>query len=294
MVSGPTPCGGEQCYEVDVTCPGVSAVERATLRVGAPTPPSKGTILFFSGGLGTTAWSDFGTDAIRVMSELRTAGYRTVQVLWNTGWLVGGATLREGEGKLACRPATVARWVYDNLHERTASTAYCATGQSGGAGQVSFLIAQYGLADILSAVVPTGGPPFGRIDRGCIRDNPADSALWYDAAGAGVIDRGFGFSPGGGPCSQQDTSFRAAFQEASVGFGDWTYAHPKTMVWFVHGALDDTNGPEQGDAYRDRLIQAQSPLVNRDIVPNTPHQTPSTAVGADKIRDIMVAECKPR
>jgi hypothetical protein len=279
---------------VDITCPGVAGVARATLRVGDPAAQERGTILFFSGGLGTVAWTDMGADAVRVLDELRDGGYRTVQIVWTSGWLVGDATLREGQGKLACRPATIARWVFDNLHQPSDSTAYCATGQSGGAGQLSYLVSQYGLADLFAAVLPTGGPPFGRIDRGCIRDNQADSAAWYDVAGAGVIDRGFGAAPGAGPCSEQATDFRARFAEASVAFGDWDYVYPGTMVWFLHGALDDTNGPEQGDLFRDRLIQASSPLVMREVVPGTPHPIASTAAGADKVRDVLLAECRAR
>jgi hypothetical protein len=293
VVSGPSPCGSEQCYEVDITCPGVAAVARATIRVGDGSGAARGTIVFFSGGLGTGEWTDMGADAVRVVSELRGAGYRTVQVVWSTGWLAGDATLGEGQGKLACRPATVARWVFDNLHQPSDSTAYCATGQSGGAAQLSYLVSQYGLADLFAVVMPTGGPPMGRLDRGCIRDNPADSAAWFDAAGAGVIDLGFGAAPGAGPCSQRDTSFRARFSEASVAFGAWDYTYPNTMVWFLHGGLDDTNGPEQGDFFRDRLVLEGQTLLMREIVPGTPHPIASTAAGADKVRDVLLAECRP-
>ena len=52
----------------------------------------------------------------------------------------------------------MARWVYDNLHGGSSGAASCATGNSGGAMQVSFLLSHYGLEEILSAVVPTGGP----------------------------------------------------------------------------------------------------------------------------------------
>jgi len=165
------------------------------------------------------------------------------------------------------------------------------TGNSGGAAQVSYMLAQYGLGDILSVVVPSGGPPMGRIDLGCLRDDPANRPLWYSRGSAGTIDRGFGFSRNG-PCARGDTSFQAQFQEASIAFGEWQYVYPHTMVWFLFGENDRSNAVAQGKAFYERVMQSGSPLVRAETVPNTPHPVPSTREGAEKIRDIMLAECR--
>lgn len=296
LVSGPAPCDGQDCYQLEVGCPGLTESEQATLKVGEPAgEPSRGTILFMTGGGGRGLWERFGQDAGRVLQELQAAGFRTVQLQWERGWLVGASGQLEGQARLACKPATVARWIYDHLHDQGPQTAFCATGNSGGSAQASYMLAQYGLAEIFSAVVPSGGPPMGRIDLGCIQDDPANQPLWYSPGSAATIDQGFGFLRGArGPCVSGDASFRQQFQEASVAFGDWQYVYPKTMIWFLFGENDRGNAVPQGMAYYQRLREEGSPLLHMDIVPNTPHAVPSTGEGAEMIRDIMLNECHPR
>ncbi|MFN2444352.1 MAG: hypothetical protein ABR606_01980 [Vicinamibacterales bacterium] len=294
---GVVPCNGEDCYDIEVHCPDVREPATARLKVGDPTAvPLRGTILFMTGGGGTSLWEGRGGgDARRVLTELRGSGFRTVQIAWTRGWLVGTAEGMEGQASLGCRPATVARWVYDTLHHLGPDTALCATGNSGGAGQVSYMLSHYGLAEILSAAVPTGGPPFGRIDLGCLRYDPANSALWYHEDSAGLIDRGFGvLDEGSGACVRSDARFRSRFEEASIVSAQGSYIYPKTMVWFLWGENDRTNAVPQGWLYRDRLIEAGSPLVRADVVPDTGHGVPGSQKGADMIRDIMLNECRPR
>ncbi|HXF04718.1 MAG TPA: hypothetical protein VNM72_04800 [Blastocatellia bacterium] len=297
VISGPTPCDGQECYQIEVTCPEVVEPERATLKVGHRTgSPSRGTILFMTGARGTGLWERFSPDALRVLGELRAAGFRTVQLQWLRGWLVSAPGQPEGQARLACRPATVATWIYLMLHDRGPTTAFCATGNSGGAAQASFMLSHYGLSEILAAVVATGGPPMGRIDLGCIRDDPANRSLWFPPQGtARLIDLGFGFPDDGtGPCSRSDASFRERFQQASIAFGDWQYVYPKTMVWFVFGQDDLTNAVPQGIIYYERLRQEGSPLIRMETVPNTPHDVPSSREGAEKVRDILLSECRPQ
>jgi len=294
VISGPTACNGETCYELQVACPQVPEPERLLLRVVNPSNqvPARGTIMFMSGGGGTGAW-DGGAEPRRILGELRAAGFRTVILQWAGGWLTSPRGWHLGQGKLACRPATAARWIYDNLHTQSATTAFCATGNSGGAAQVSYMIAQYGLADILSAVVPTGGPPMSRIDLGCLRYDPANQPLWYDTGNIGTIDRGFGYF-GTGPCERSDFSFRKRFQEASITFGNWQYNYPRTMVWLLFGEQDNTSAVGQGLLFHQRLLAEGSPLVRMNVIPNTGHGTQSSPEGANMIRDIMLNECRLR
>jgi hypothetical protein len=294
LISGPTPCRGQSCYQLDVSCPELAQSEQATLMVGDPVGLlSRGTIMFMTGGGGTSFWEQFGADAARVLGELRAAGFRTVQLRWARGWLIGAPGKLEGHVRLACKPATVAAWVYRMLHDQGPTTAFCATGNSGGSAQVSYMLSHYGLSQILSAAVPTGGPPMGRIDLGCIRDDPANRELWYVSGAAALIDQGFGITRNG-PCLRSNRSFRQRFQEASVAFGNNDYVYPNTMVWFLFGELDESNAVEQGLTYYDRLVQEGTPLVRKDVVPGTPHAVPSTPQGANRVRDIMLSECRPR
>jgi hypothetical protein len=80
------------------------------------------------------------------------------------------------------------------------------------------MLSHYGLKDVLAAVVPSGGPPMGRLDRAC---NPNGPAYIEAEPMRKLIDTGFGFVPRGdlrtmnpndvpatGPSSRGDTSFR--------------------------------------------------------------------------------------
>ncbi|MGI8787147.1 MAG: hypothetical protein ACR2HG_05225 [Pyrinomonadaceae bacterium] len=299
LISGPTACsGGANCYNLDVSCPDVQETARFSLRVGNPdaTVPARGTIIFLSGGDGTGAW-DSSADSRRILGDLRSNGFRTAIIQWMTagGWSKSAKGWHVGQGRLACRPATAARWVYDNLFTSTATTAFCATGQSGGSTQVAYMITQYGLADIISTAVLTGGPPHSRIDLGCLKYDSANSAAWYnDGASAGLIDEGFGYSTNFGPCTNNTFSFRKHFQEASIAYGDWQYNYPHTMVWFLIGAQDTTPAPGQSVFYQQRLLAAGTPFFRLNIVPNTGHGVPGSTEGANMIRDVMLNECHLR
>ena len=165
VLSGPAPCDGGDCYDIQVTCPEVAAAARARLKIVAAGGTSpRGTILFTFGNFGDQLYESAG-ESRRTLADLSAAGFRTVQLQWIDSWLIASPGKEEGHARLGCRPATVARWVHDHLHQSTPSMAFCATGNSGGASQVSYMLSHYGLKEILAAVVPTGGPPMGRIDR---------------------------------------------------------------------------------------------------------------------------------
>ena len=81
----------------------------------------------------------------------------TVEVKWED------PGIWEGDSRaitLACRYATVARWIYDNLHEGGEATLFVAQGGSGGAAQIAFGLAHYGLDEIIDLANLGGGPPF--------------------------------------------------------------------------------------------------------------------------------------
>ena len=110
--------------------------------------------------------------------------------------------------------------------------------------QIGYMLTYYGLEELLDAAVPSGGPPTGRLDLSCLRDDPANEIMRLGLENDGfpadrVIDRGFGYPPdGSGPCARGDTSFRDQFREASVASGDGDYSYPRTLVWFLFGEND--------------------------------------------------------
>jgi hypothetical protein len=305
VLSGPVQCAGGDCYDIRVTCPEVAAPAEARLKVVAPNTTSpRGTILFATGNQGTGLYEG-AVESRRILADLSAAGFRTVQLQWIDGWLFASPGKEEGHVRLACRPATVARWVHDHLHEPASSTAFCATGQSGGASQVSYMLSHYGLEEIFAAVVPSGGPPMGRLDRGC---TPGDPAFIRVESMRKLIDTGFGFIPAGdtrtmraddvpanGPCARADESFREKLRQASVASGDGDYVYPRTMVWFVVEGIDSGGAAALGKYYYDLLVKSGSPLVGRTVVPGVDHSgLIRTREGTDRIRDILLSECRLR
>jgi hypothetical protein len=166
------------------------------------------------------------------------------------------------------------------------------------------MLSHYGLKEILAAVVPTGGPPMGRLDKGCSRGDPA---YIRSEEMRKLIDAGFGFVPPGdlrilnpadvpaiGPCSRGDGTFREKFRQASVASGEGDYFYPRTMVWFVFEGIDSSESA-LGTAYYDLLVKSGSPLVNRTIVPGVNHSgLIRTRNGTEKIRDVLLNECRPQ
>lgn len=290
VVSGPAACGEATCWEVGVSCPGVRETDVASLEVVEAAGAARGTVVLFSGGAGTGRWAGRDASALAALEALRAAGFGTIQVSWAGGWLFGSSP-DEGHAALACRPATVLDWLHDEprLHP---GGAFCATGNSGGAAQVSYALSHYGLDEILDLVVPTEGPPMARIDRGCDRDDPADEALWYGVGAAARIDRGFGFA-GGGPCERSDPAFDDRFRAASVVGKDGDYRHPSTRIHFVMGSESASEAQAHGIVYRDRLLEEPNDVV-LEFAPATPHRVQSTAEGAGAIREAVLAGCRER
>ena len=319
VTSGPSECDGQQCYDVTVTCPEVAAPARARLKVGGAA--ERGTILFLTGGLGVDLYETgqglatppadgSQPEAGQILADIRGAGFRTVQLQWIDSWLIGSPSENEGHARLACRSATVARWIADELRGGEDSPTFCATGHSAGGAQASYMLSHYGLDDILSAAVITGGPPFGRLDRACsdaVADQPFAGSVW----GRNVMDAGFGGrtgtfvegrlaegwdQPGSGPCATSDAASREMFRQASVASGDGDYDHPTTAVAFV---VEGIVGMEVAHAtdYHDLLLREGSPRVTKDVVPGVEHEGVNglynNRAGTDLIRDLLIAECRP-
>ncbi len=82
-------------------------------------------------------------------------GLVAVEVAWVDPGIWGGPQART----LACRYATVAKWVYANLHQGGKQTLFAAQGTSGGAAQIAFALAHYGLDNVIDLANLGGGPP---------------------------------------------------------------------------------------------------------------------------------------
>ena len=291
VTAGPVDCDGEECYDITVRCSNVAAPAKARLKVGGAA--EKGTILFTTGGPGTFQYGGV-FQSRKILYNTRAAGFRSVQLEWVDSWLIGSPGQEEGHARLACRSATVAQWVYDNLIGEDESKVFCATGHSGGATQVSYMLSHYGLEDILSLIVPTGGPPMGRMDLTCMMG-------MHGRGLEGLLDQGFGYmTPGSGPCSSHDPKFMETLRLASVASGEGDYVHPQTMVAFISEGIESLRlgyGVAMGMTYHDLLVREGSPLIRNDVVTGVTHAGETglynTQKGIDLISDTLINECRP-
>lgn len=292
------------CYSVTVTCPEVLD-ETISVKVNQPTGASKGTVLWVIGGGGDNwyeSWFQQGALAVQTVLD---AGYTTAQLDFNIpisgtsqrfiGWLTGPG----GPRRLSCRYATAAQWVHDNATLHTASTPFCATGQSGGSGANAYAISHYNLDSIFTFVELTGGPPFGRIDHGCICNQPSLQTPCgrvinecYEGEANQFLDPSFGNTT----CSQAEgtgsTANANTFLASSILSGDGEkLSFPNTGVHFVYGGMDSSPGPSQGLDYINAITtKGSAPTVS--CVPDAAHQVADVVDGALQIADDIIAGCQ--
>lgn len=281
VLSGPVACDDQDCYEISVSCPEVAAPATARLKVaGAEGAADKGTIIFVTGGSGTNLYEEgAGGRRAALLESVRRTGFQTVQLQWKDAWFNGSPGSEEGHARLACRPATVARWVNEHLASQDPNQALCAIGHSGGAAQVSYMLSHYGLDDVLDAVVPTGGPVF---------------ALMGESCPIGAIgNAAFGYFDEPRTC---DEDFLERLRAASVASGSGDYFYPTTMVSFVFEGIDNTGAVASGTIYHDMLKSEGSPMVQRTVVPDVRHSGPnglySVEAGANQVLDSLFAACQ--
>ena len=95
-------------------------------------------------------------------------GFLAVDIRWEEPGIWGSSRRAI---TLTCRYATVARWIYNNLHEGAEATLFVAQGTSGGAAQIAFGLAHYRLDEIIDLANLSGGPPGCPICAGLPRVN---------------------------------------------------------------------------------------------------------------------------
>lgn len=292
-------CEANRCVAFEVDSPGLARSASGRLVVSEPAVRHVGTIVLFSGGRGTSLLGEPPeqrpdvdiSEFSQVLVDLVDAGFRLVRVQWDEGWS-GLPADGEGLSALASRPATVTKWVAQNLAD--AGAPLCIGGGSGGAAQVSYMLTRYGLEVYVDLAVPWAGFWMGRVDLGCLDDDRRNDGLHYAEAARRFIDATYGFGAGeGGPCSTRDPDYLAPFQEASIAYrGDFHY--PKTLVWHILGGDDQVGGLGQGLLYYAEMVRAHSPHVRLDVLPGMPHGLWREEVGAGKIREAFLRECRIR
>jgi len=266
----------------NVSCPEVSASLSGTLLIQPASGSPRGLVMFFSGSYGTTAWS---TSSISNawLASVASAGYEVVQLEWSQpGWEAAPSGQDAGQAHVACRPATAIRWVHDNLYAAlhvpspgTGVCGFCITGNSGGASQVAYALAYYGLGSILNGVFPTSGPPHAALAKGCLNQ----SGYVYGPLALQIIDSSNGFYGSTGPCDRHDPSFTARWNQESVDTNGSYYYYSTTRLHFIFGAQDTQSAKQHAEDYISRLTAAGSPMVTQETVGSMAHEVATSTTG---------------
>lgn len=297
--------GTETCYSLDISCGGVADFE-TYLKVNTPSGSPLGTVIFGVGTGGSGLYDDptssgftYGSTAVQNVLD---GGFTTVQVSFGApfssttpnGWLTGPGGVR----RLACRYATAAQWVYDNVHDKNTSAPMCATGNSGGSGAIAYAVSHYGLDSIFAMIEPTSGPPMSRLDEGCAPSGPTCQSvptdcgtsqdLCYSAGDAAIIDTAYSqnLCTSGVNGSTANTSL---FLSDSVVDGSTvTFSFPKTNVRILFGGQDSSSAVPQGTVWGGAVTSTKSQLC----VVDAPHSIPNVQDGATQIATDIIGMCK--
>jgi hypothetical protein len=274
--------GAGDCREFRVSCPGLEDAATGEVDVREATGPARGTVALFTSSGGGSWWLEDSPGSEGLIEDFRSAGLTVVQVRWKRGsWLYAAPGEDAGTSHVACRPATVVRWVHDEVYEplgvdgdvEPLQCGFCIAGVSAGASQISYALAFYGLDEIVDVAVPISGPPHADEARGCLRA-AGDEEFWLeDRESVNLhVDGSYGYVDGrSGPCAERDESMVDRWQEESVATGGNDYDYPDTRIQFIFGEEDDTGAADLGQEYAKRLVDEGSPHVSVEIVPGMGH-----------------------
>jgi hypothetical protein len=192
-----------QCFEATVSCPGTDNIGVTFGYVGptvAPTP--QGTIVFFSGGSGTTPAAP-GEDILSY-SDNYVQNFTIIYVAWASAWenASPSGTYPENILLAACRPATLLAWIDGSAVVHSAG-AMCAQGKSAGSAAIAYSMSWYGAGKTsaggyLTNVELLSGPVLSRIDDGCKVPAPTVSMCpsgGICTAGSIAWSRNAGYTP---------------------------------------------------------------------------------------------------
>lgn len=287
-------CPGDSCLVLEIDCPGVQEPLRATVSRTPASGEPMGLVMLFGGGPGRQWYSGQGSDPQGAISRLRSKGFEIVEVRWGgQGWLRAAAGEKAGPAKLACRPATVIKWVHDTWYKSLGTTpapgvcGFCLTGNSGGASQISYALTHYGLAEIVDAAIPTSGPPHAQLTEGCL-PSAGDEALAFPGSARLVIDGSYGASSRDGPCADPDPGFEPLFDRDSIETDGSDYAYPTTRVHFIVSPGDETVAVRAQDL-ADKLRQSGSPWVSLQEVEGMGHDIQGSPAGMEALVAAIVA-----
>lgn len=284
-------CDGYDCYDLLVTCMGMNP-QSATVRADHQSN-AVGTILFTSGGSGVGYYSgdtdpnlrsSSSQQTQRMVQELYDAGYETYEIIYNGTYGWADANPGAGLAGVMCHYPAIAQWIHDE--QASNPDVMCATGNSGGSGQIAFGLAGYNMEMILDVAVLTGGPPFADMLYVCLGENgsPRVSPTTED------IDHAFGWLDNGDYCQNQSGPewVREVLLENDLSnpAAGWDYDYADTYVAFILGGNDDL--VTVADNYYD-LITSETTW---QVLPGVGHGTHKQQPGPSTIANTLIEHCK--
>lgn len=188
---------GAVCSQATVSCPNVANIYVKFGVLAGSGSATLGTIVLHGGGGGTTPFNS------GYVAPYVNANFDVVQIAWASDWEYAGTQYTKNIKYAACRPATLIRYLYDNVHKVGNQLGFGFHGQSGGSGVGGYILSWYGLGDILDAVEVGAGPVFGDIMQGCMSPAGADVNVCPTGQFGCSQQPGFTVSPtyGGSQCS---------------------------------------------------------------------------------------------
>ena len=283
---------GVSCRTLEVSCPDLPPLS-VELRISEPTTgtTNRGTIIFSTGSGGTGFYYLAAADLFKSLQDL---GFRLIDRKWVSSWFDGGQGVRKG----ACRYATLATWIHDNLHDTDTDTdtAFCATGNSGGAAEVGHAMVTYGREAIFDYAMPTGGPAVARLDYACLgKTNEAwltqcaaliSTSAW-ECLPTGTLPDCF-ISPLDGVCvALNPVPTEEELLSDSVLAPDGVYHFPRTKMGFIEGTEDCQVSPVMGILFHNTVES----LKTLQFVQDTPHVVSSAPLGRAAMVQTLNADC---
>lgn len=299
LTGASTECPGNTatCTKFQVDCPATGLIATGVIAEGNATGPVRGVVGLFTGSRGDSFYGggNPGQTSYQLIQNLQSDGFKTYQVKWDNSWVTVPSGADVGSAKAACRPATVIKWLHDNKFaplgispDKIGKCGFCVTGNSGGSAQVSYAISHYGLDGIIDAVIPTGGPPWSGLTKGC---TGSGDEFYANDGPRMLIDESYGYTDvsGGGPCHLQNAGFASRWDSESIDSSGSDYYHSATRVHFILGDSDLQQIAHSG-YYRDRLQSAGTPYMTYQIVANLGHSVQNRENGTAAIRAAILAD----
>ena len=262
------------------------------------------TVVLLTGEGGTQWYLDSFEFAQELRDQLiaRPLDAVVVDVKWDrgfgaaTGWYGAEPYETAGVHETSCRPATLFRYLHDNLGNAEAS--FCPTGNSGGAGQVMNSLAMYDGHEYMDVVVPTSGPEQAGVSEGCLGTGDPE-AVYNTLERERRIDEALGFhvnsgETGPGPCEMDLASWQKPFARMGTASARYNFQYETTRVRFLTG---ETEGPlvlAQVEILKAEYLQPGIVTdMTHEVVEGAGHKMADTLEGKEAILTVLGSECLP-